>query len=87
MNPGSFFSEVSSSWPRSALASAVAPELEKKPEPLRVRQPLDVVDEVRVDAGAVLLQGQQVLAGARLAVFDDFQRRSRDLGAGGRVRS
>ena len=54
--------------------------VEDQPEALHVGQLVDVVDQVRVDAGAVVLDRQQVLAGARLPVGDLLQRRRR-LGA------
>jgi hypothetical protein len=42
--------------------------VEDETEALRVGQALDVVDQVRVDAGAVVLHRQQVLAGPGLVV-------------------
>ena len=43
----------------------------------RVGQPLDVVDQVEVDRLAVVLERQEVLAGAGLAVRDLFEERRR----------
>ena len=50
----------------AAAGEAGAEFVEDQPEALRVGQRLDVVDQVRVDAGAVAAERQQVLAGARL---------------------
>ena len=55
--------------------------VEDEAEALRVGQRVDVVDQVGVDAGAVVLERQQALAGAGLSGGDDAQRRRR-LGAG-----
>src|SRR5262249_27065014 len=46
-------------------------------EPLRVRLTEDVADQIRLDARTVLLNRNQVLAGAGLAVSDLPQRRRR----------
>ena len=48
--------------------------VEDQAEALRVGQLLDVVDQVRIDAGAVVLERQQVLTGAGLPVGDLPQR-------------
>ncbi len=50
----------------AAAGEAGAEFVEDQPEALRVGQRLDVVDQVRVDAGAVAAERQQVLARARL---------------------
>ncbi len=54
----------------AAAGEAGAEFVEDEPEALRVGQRLDVVDQVRVDAGAVAAERQQVLACALLAVGD-----------------
>ena len=61
----------------AAAGEAGAEFVEDQAEALRVGQFVDVVDQVRVDAGAVVLQRQQVLAGAGLAGRDLLQRRRR----------
>ena len=61
----------------AAPGQAGAEFVEDQPEALRVGQRLDVVDQVRVDAGAAAAERQQVLAFARLAVGDLLQRRRR----------
>ena len=61
----------------AAAGEAGAEFVEDQPEALRVGQRLDVVDQVRVDAGAVAAERQQVLAGAGLAGLDLLQRRRR----------
>ena len=61
----------------AAAGEAGAEFVEDEPEALRVGQRLDVVDQVRVDAGAVAAERQQVLARARLPVGDLLQRRRR----------
>ncbi len=59
----------------AAAGQAGAEFVEDEPEALRIGQPVDVVDQVGVDGGAVVLQRQQVLARPRLAVGDFPQRR------------
>ena len=70
---------------RLMIASRVLPAggqpgaevVEDQPEAVRVRLAHDVVDEVDVDLLAVVLQRQEVLAGAGLAVRDHGERRRR----------
>ena len=59
---------------RSPPGQGGAEFVEDQPEALRVGQRVDVVDQVGVDAGAVVLDRQQPLARARLAFGDLFQR-------------
>ena len=61
----------------AATGQAGAEFVEDEPEALRVGQRLDVVDQVRVDAGAVAAERQQVLARPGLAGGDLLQRRRR----------
>ncbi len=61
----------------AVAGEAGAEFVEDQAEALRVGKLLDVVDQVRVDAGAVVLQRQQVLTGARFARGDLFQFRRR----------
>ena len=69
----------------AAAGQAGAEFVEDQAEALRVGQFVDVVDQVGVDAGAVVLQRQQVLAGAGLAGGDPASaaapRASRERGA------
>ncbi len=61
----------------AAAGQAGAEFVEDQPEALRVGQGVDVVDQVGVDAGAVVAERQQVLAGPRFAGGDLLQRRRR----------
>ena len=61
----------------AAAGDGGAEFVEDQAEALRVGQRVDVVDQVGVDAGAVVFERQQVLAGAGLARLDHFQRRRR----------
>ena len=61
--------------------------VEDQAEAVRVRLAVDVVDEVEVDRLAVVLQRQEVLAGARLAVGDLLERAAAPASGRARLRS